>query len=82
MAQAHASPHVWFTVENNSTFYFAGSHEGKMQNFVLPAAFPVVRPKHGRPRIRSSSSMVASHVVASGFHTYNHNLITEARVLF
>jgi hypothetical protein len=81
-AQAHATPHVWFEVENNATFYFAGSHDGKMQNFVLPAAFYVVRPKSWKPKHPFFIVDAGMQIATSGFHTYNHNLITEARVLF
>ena len=38
---------------------FAGSHDGKMQNFVTPAAFYVVRQKAWKPIIPSSSSTAA-----------------------
>ena len=55
LTQVHAKPHVWFEVENNATFYFAGSHDGKMQNFVTPAAFYVVGAGNGSRRIRFSS---------------------------
>jgi len=82
LAQAHATPHVWFEVENNSTFYFAGSHDGKMQNFVTPATFYVVRQKSWRPAHPFFIVDGGMQVATSGFHTYNHNLITEARVLF
>jgi hypothetical protein len=82
VAQAHATPHVWFEVENNSTFYFAGSHDGKMQNFLLPAAFYVVRPKSRKPKHPFFIVDAGMQIATSGFHTYNHNLITEARVLF
>jgi hypothetical protein len=82
VAQAHATPHVWFEVENNATFYFAGGHDGKMQNFVLPAAFYVVRPKSWKPKHPFFIVDVGMQIATSGFHTYNHNLITEARILF
>ena len=82
VAQAHATPHVWFELENNATFYFAGSHDGKMQNFVLPAAFYVVRPKAWKPTHPFFIVDGGMQIATSGFHTYNHNLITEVRVLF
>jgi hypothetical protein len=82
VAQAHATPHIWFEVENNSTFYFAGSHDGKMQNFLLPAAFYVVRPKSWKPTRPFFIVDGGMQIATSGFHTYNHNLITEVRVLF
>jgi hypothetical protein len=81
-AQAHASKHVWFEVENNATFYFAGSHDGKMQNFVLPGAFYVVKKSSWKPTHPFMIFDSGMQIATSGFHTYNHNLITEARVLF
>jgi hypothetical protein len=82
VAQAHATPHVWFEVENNSTFYFAGSHDGKVQNFLLPAAFYVIRPKNWKQKHPFFIVDAGMQIATSGFHTYNHNLITEARILF
>lgn len=82
VAQAHATPRVWFEVENNATFYFAGSHDGKMQNFLLPAAFYVVRPKSWKPKHPFFIVDAGMQIATSEFHIYNHNLITEARVLF
>ncbi|WP_348264503.1 hypothetical protein P8935_08200 [Telmatobacter sp. DSM 110680] len=82
LAQTRATPHIWFEVENNASFYFAGSHDGKMQNFVLPAAFYVVRPKSWKPTHPYFIVDAGMQIATSGFHTYNHNLITEARLLF
>ena len=82
LTQAHATSHVWFEVENNATFYFSGSHDDKMQNFVTPAMFYIIRPKtwkQAHPFFIIDGGM---QIATSGFHTYNHNLITEARVLF
>lgn len=82
LVQAHASKHVWFEVENNSTFYFAGSHDGKMQNFITPAAFYVVRRKEWKPTHPFLIFDGGMQMATSSFHTYNHNLISEVRVLF
>lgn len=82
VAQVHGTQHVWFEVENNATFYFAGDHDGKMQNFVTPAAFYVVRPKAWKPSHPFFIVDGGMQMATSGFHTYNHNLITEVRVLF
>jgi hypothetical protein len=73
---------VWFEFENNATFYFAGSHDGKMQNFVTPAAFYVVRRKEWKPTHPFFILDGGMQMATSGFHTYNHNLISEARMLF
>ena len=82
LAQAHATSHVWFELENNATFYFAGSHDGKMQNFVTPAAFYVVRRKEWKSTHPFFILDGGMQMATSGFHTYNHNLISEARMLF
>ena len=39
LAQAHATRHVWFEVENNATFFIGGSRDAKMQNFLTPRSF-------------------------------------------
>jgi hypothetical protein len=82
LVQAHAAPHIWFELENNATFYFAGSHDGKMQNFITPAAYYVVRQKAWKPTHPFFIVDTGMQIATSGFHTYNHNLITEVRVLF
>jgi len=82
VGQFHASNHVWMELENNATFYFSGSHDGKMQNFVTPAAFYVVRRKEWKSTHPFMIFDAGMQVATSGFHTYNHNLITETRILF
>lgn len=82
VAQLHAKPHVWFEVENNATFYFAGAHDGLMQNFVTPAAFYVLRPREWAATHPFFIFDTGMQIATSGFHTYDHNLITEVRVLF
>ena len=82
LTQFHASNHIWFELENNATFYFAGSHDGKMQNFATPGAFYVFRRKEWAPTHPFFIVDSGMQIATSGFHTYNHNLISEARVLF
>jgi hypothetical protein len=53
-----------------------------MQNFVTPAAFYVVREKAWKPNHPFFVIDGGMQIATSGFHTYNHNLITEARILF
>jgi hypothetical protein len=78
----HVSTHFWIIVENNSTFFFAGSHDGKMQNFITPGAFYVVKRKDWPPTHPTFTFAEGMQIATSGFHTYNHNLISEMRVLF
>lgn len=82
LSQFHATNHIWFEVENNATFYFAGSHDGKMQNFVTPGVFYVIRRKEWKPTHPFFIVDSGMQVATSGFHTYNHNLIAETRLIF
>ena len=81
-AQFHATPRIWFEAENNATFYFAGEHDGQMQNFVTPAAFYVLRRKAWASTHSFAVFATGMQIATSGFHTYNHNLIAELRILF
>ena len=82
LMQAHATRHIWLEVENNASFYFAGSHDGMMQNFVTPAAFYVARNKEWKPTHPFLIFAAGMQIATSSFHTYNHNLISEVRILF
>lgn len=82
VGQFHASSHVWFEVGNNATFYFSGAHDGKVQNFVAPAAFYVVRRKEWKPTHPFLVIDAGMQIATSGFKTYNHSLISETRILF
>jgi hypothetical protein len=78
----HVSTHVWLELENNATFFFAGSHDGKMQNFITPAGFYVFKRAAWKPSHPFLVFAEGMQIATSGFHTYNHNLISEMRVLF
>jgi len=81
-AQAHIRPQIWFEVENNATFFVGGTRDGKMQNFLTPAAFYIIRGKNWKPTHPTYIIDTGMQIATSGFHTYNHNLITELRMLF
>lgn len=81
-AQLHLTPHFWFEAENNLTYYFAGPHDGQIQNFVTPAAFYVLRRKAWVPAHSFAVFATGMQIATSGFHTYNHDWISEVRVLF
>jgi hypothetical protein len=82
LMQAHATTHAWLELENNATFYFQGSHDGRMQNFVTPGAFYVVRNKNRKPEHAYLVFAGGMQIATSSFHTCNHNLISELRILF
>jgi len=81
-SQVHIKPRVWFEVENNATYFEGGAHDGQMQNFVTPAAFYIIRGKDWKPTRPTLIVDGGMQIATSGFHTYNHNLITELRMLF
>jgi len=81
-AQIHATPHIWLEAENNATFYFAGPHDGETQNFVTPAAFYVLHREGWGPAHSFAVFATGMQIATSNFHTYNHNWISEVRVLF
>jgi hypothetical protein len=80
--QFHPARPIWIEVENNATFFHGGSHDGEMQNFVLPAGLLVVRSKRWRPAHPYFIVDSGMQIATSHFHTYDHNLITEVRMLF
>ena len=81
-AQWHASSHAYFDIENNLTWFKGGLDDGKAQNFVTPAGFLVVRRKSWEPAHAVMVFDAGMQIATSGFHTYNHNLVSEMRVLF
>ena len=52
------------------------------QNFIAPAVLGVVRRKAWKPMHPYFIVDVGMQVASTHFHTYNHNLITEVRMLF
>jgi hypothetical protein len=82
LTQFHSTPHVWVELENNACFYFGGSHDGKMQNFITPAAYYVARRSSWKPTHPFWIFDGGMQIATSSFHTYNHNLIAETRILF
>jgi len=80
--QWHANPHVYVDVENNATFNMGGPLNGKTQNFVTPAAYYVVRGKEWKPTHPVFVFDAGMQIATTSFHTYNHNLVLEMRILF
>ena len=82
LVQDHATRSFWLELENNATFYFAGSHDGKMQNFITPAAHYVVKLPQWKPQHPFFVFSAGMQIATSAFHSYNHNTIAELRILF
>lgn len=81
-AQAHVSEHLWLDVENNASFFHAGPFDGIMQNMVTPVAIYMVRRKEWKPDHAAVALVCGEQIATSSFHSYNHNVITEMRVMF
>ncbi len=81
-AQLHPTAKFWFDVENNALFNYAGPFDDKTQNLLTPAAFYMVKRKDWGPAHSAVIFDAGMQMATSGFYFYNHNLITEMRVLF
>ena len=81
-AQARAGAHLWLDVEDNAAFNYGGPFDGKTENFLTPAAFYVLGRKHWHPWHTVLVLGAGMQIATSRFHTYNHNFIPEARILF
>jgi len=80
--QLRVSPHAWIDVENNFTHFLGASIDGHTQNMITPAAFYMIRRKGWKPEHAAFVVDGGMQMATSGFHTFNHNVITELRVLF
>jgi len=81
-AQLHANAHAYIDIENNLTWLAGGPDDGKTENFVTPAGFLVVRRKSWEPTHAVVVFDAGMQIATSSFHLYNHNLISELRILF
>ncbi len=81
-AQARAGAHLWIDLENNAAFNYDGPFDGKTENFLTPAVFYVLSHKQWHPGHTALVLGAGMQIATSHFHTYNHNLIPEARLLF
>ncbi|HEV2134579.1 MAG TPA: hypothetical protein VGR47_09950 [Terracidiphilus sp.] len=82
LVQDHVTHSVWMELEENATYFRGGSHDGKMQNFITPGAFYIYRNKQWAPTHPFFVFDAGMQIATSAFHTYNHNLILETRILF
>lgn len=82
LVQDHLTRSTWLELENNAAFFRGGSHDGKTENFITPGAFYVYRRKAWKPTHPFYVFDGGMQIATSAFHTYNHNLIVEMRILF
>jgi len=74
----------WPEIEDNATFFYGGKNDGKIQNFVTPGITFSKFKFH--PSNETSRLAIAfgggEQIATSTLHTYNHNLVLTARLLF
>jgi hypothetical protein len=82
--QYHAQKYIWPELELNSTAWFGGTKDGKLQNFLCPGLMLgkySLRSKESKSRIGFAAG-AGFQIAATTFHTYNHSLIFTGRFLF
>ena len=83
VAQYHVGKYLWREVEDNVSFFSAGPHDGRVQNFIIPGLM-VAKIKF-KPDSLGRRALVfggGMQIATSHFHTYNHGLVLTARKLF
>ena len=81
-AQELIGSRLWTDLEDNVTYNFGGPLDSKTENFLTPAAFYVLRRDAWAPTHMIVAFGGGMQFATSAFHTCNHNLIPEVRVLF
>ncbi len=83
-AQFRIHKYFWPEIEDNATFFYGGKNGGKMQNFLTPGiTFSKFKFHPGDEASRAAIAFGGGEQIAtSQLHTYNHNLVFTARLLF
>jgi hypothetical protein len=83
-AQYRIHKFIWPEVEDNATFFYGGKNDGKMQNFVTPGiTFSKFKfhPHDAKSRLAIAFGG-GEQIATSHLHTYNHELVFTARLIF
>jgi hypothetical protein len=83
-AQYHLGKYVWPELESNATYFYGGKNDGKSQNFLTPGVtFSKFKlhPSDAHSRLALATG-AGIQIATSKFHTYNHNLVITARLVF
>jgi hypothetical protein len=84
VAQYRVAKIFWPEIESNATYYKGGPNDGKSQEFITPGiiigkcAFRPSDPK-SRPGLAFGAGM---QIATSKLHTYNHEFVATARMIF
>ncbi len=83
-AQYHLGKYLWPELEINSTAWYGGTHDGKVQTFLTPGIMTskfALHPQESKSRTGFAAGFGFQTAVTS-YHTYNHSLIFTGRFLF
>ncbi len=84
VVQYHAQKYLWPELEVNSTSFFSGPRDGKVQTFLSPGLVVgkyALHPRDAKNRL----GLVAGfgfQIAATTYHTYNHAAIMTGRFIF
>ena len=82
--QYHAAKYLWPELEINSTAYYGGSKDGRVQTFLTPGLMLgkyTIHPNDKTSRLGLAAG-AGLQTAATQYRTYNHSLIFTARFLF
>jgi hypothetical protein len=84
VAQYRVAKIFWPEIESNATFYKGGPNDGKTQEFITPGM--IVGKCAFHPEDKKSRTGVAfgagMQIATSKLHTYNHEFVATARLVF
>ena len=84
VAQYHVQKYLWPELEINSTAFYGGSKDGKVQTFLTPGLMfgkYAIHPNDKTSRLGFATG-VGLQTAATHYHTYNHSLIFTGRFIF
>ena len=86
LAKTGVARFFWPEVEMNSSFYYGGANDGKIQTFGTPGLIigriPLAHNPDGTPGRLGLTFGAGEQIALTTFHTYNHELVLTARIPF
>ena len=80
--EMHLRPRLWAQLEADTTYYFGGKHDGKVQSYLTPGLF--LAPL--RPWSKTSKSYVllgaGMQIATTKYRASDHNLVIDTKVYF
>jgi len=84
VVQYHVQKYLWPEFEVNTTAYYGGSKDGKVQTFLTPGLMIGKYSPHAKDATSrlGFAAGAAFQTVATTYRTYNHSLIFTGRIVF